>query len=98
MESIDGQIKHDLDLKNQDSHISNVILELALDKEEPNRPGGIKAGTLTDLLVMNEDGSKVAVRITATDLESLTPLLEELDFEVLVGEELGRGYFLAVNK
>jgi hypothetical protein len=83
MESTNDRIKQNLDLKNQDSHISNVILELAPDNEDPNRPEGIKAGTLTDLLVMNEDGSKVAVRITATDLESLTPSLEELNFEVL---------------
>ena len=36
-----------------------------------------------DLLIFNEDNSKVAVRITATDLETLLPELTSLGFEVL---------------
>jgi hypothetical protein len=83
MENINSQSERALGLGNKDSHISDVILQLAPESPQQSQPNGIQSDPLDDLLVIDEDERKVAVRITATDVESLTPLLEELNFEVL---------------
>jgi Ca2+-binding RTX toxin-like protein len=83
MESINSQIKNDLDLGNKSSRVSEVILELSPENPVPSKPDGVGLEPVDDLLIIDEEENKVAVKITATDVESLIPFLEELGFEVL---------------
>ncbi len=63
------------------SRISSELLELFKEFTSFSGLGAFQSSN--DLILLSENGTKVAVRITTSDVESLLPSLEDLGFEVL---------------
>ena len=67
---------------NKSSHISNALLQFTTDFTTENYSPNI-GNISSDLLIVNNFTNKVAVKITAKDIDALLPFLDDLEFEIL---------------